>query len=117
MILRAATGLGIAGLLIFSSATGSSPAEPELKWRVPVGITNFKSTIITLDGTVYVGTRGHPAVTDVDGDGALELLVASRDGFLSCFATEVTWPVSWPYFHGSHFNDRVWKIDHGDSDR
>lgn len=50
-----------------------------------------------------------PTIADVDGDGALELLVASLDGNLYCYSLNRTGKVYWGQFRGDNQNTGVMK--------
>jgi len=47
-----------------------------------------------------------PVVSDVDGDGKLEVLVADRAGWLHCWATNRIGPVEWGVLGGDSHNTR-----------
>ncbi|MFN0135573.1 MAG: PQQ-binding-like beta-propeller repeat protein [Phycisphaerae bacterium] len=46
------------------------------------------------------GVEAAPVISDVDGDGLLEVLVADRTGLLHCFETKRFGPIEWGLFGG-----------------
>ena len=57
---------------------------------------------VSLDAAV----ESSPVVSDVDGDGYLEILVADQAGWLHCYATERFGPVQWGLSGGDSHNTR-----------
>lgn len=81
-------------------------------WDAIVGTEVGEVLAVRGDGTKSLlaklpgGVEASALVADVDGDGTYELLVASNDGFLSCFATgSKTMPLV-PRFRGATADNR-----------
>jgi outer membrane protein assembly factor BamB len=60
--------------------------------------------------TLPAGVEATPLIQDVDSDGDLEFLVATRDGYLYCYKTKAKGKVHWGQFRGNNQNTGVMEL-------
>jgi hypothetical protein len=82
-----------------------------------IGITTEQGELILFNDygkQVYklnlpAGVEATPLIADIDNDGLLEMLIATRDKYLYCFDTKSNGKVYWGQFRGNNFNTGVYR--------
>lgn len=86
------------------------------KGNSQVGITTEKGELLLFSDSgklvgqykLPAGVEATPLIADIDNDGLLEILIATRDKYLYCYDTKSNGKVHWGQFRGNNFNTGVY---------